>query len=111
MSRTQGDKGPLGTCMQYGSDIAITLGVHISVREVFFGFARHLEFFAGHLIEFNSSSSPDILKIRRTCQASPANFAYTITCLKGSFYLGIFVALNRMGFVRDPISPACNNMK
>ena len=48
-----------------------------SVREVFFGFAGHSEFFAGHLIEFNSSSSPDILKIRRTCPASPANFAYT----------------------------------
>ena len=50
-----------------------------SVREVFFGFAGHLEFFARHLIEFNSSSSPDILKIRRTCPASPANFAYTVS--------------------------------
>ncbi len=46
-----------------------------SVREVFFGFAGHLELFAGHLIEFNSSSSPDILKIRWTCPASLANFA------------------------------------
>ncbi len=51
---------------------------NLSVREVFFGFAGHLEFFAGHLIEFNSSSSPHILKIRWTCPASPANFAYTV---------------------------------
>ena len=52
-----------------------------SVCEVFFGFAGHLEFFAGHLIEFNSSSSPDILKIRWTCPASPTNFAYTVSAL------------------------------
>ncbi len=42
--------------------------------ENFLSFAGHLEFFAGHLIKFNCSSSPDILKIRRTCPAWPVNF-------------------------------------
>ena len=47
-----------------------------SVCEVFFGFAGHFEFFAGHWIEFNSSSSQDILKICQTCPASrPVQFA------------------------------------
>ncbi len=55
-----------------GLVLFVSLGVicaAFSVCEVFFGFAGHFEFFAGHLIEFNSSSSPDIL--------NPANFAYT----------------------------------
>ncbi len=39
--------------------------------------AGHFKLFAGHLIEFNYSSSPDISKIRWTCPASPVNFAYS----------------------------------
>ncbi len=33
----------------------------ISVREVFFGFAAHLEFFAKYFIEFNSSCARTLL--------------------------------------------------
>ena len=47
------------------------------VREIVLSLAGHFKLFAGHLIEFNYSSSPDIFKIRWTCPASPANFAYS----------------------------------
>ena len=47
------------------------------VREIVLSLTGHFKLFAGHLIEFNYSSSPDIPKIRWTCPASPANFAYS----------------------------------
>ncbi len=46
-------------------------------REIVLSLAGHFKLFAGHLIEFNYSSSPDISKIRWTCPASPVNFAYS----------------------------------
>ncbi len=49
----------------------------IRVREIVLSLAGHFKLFAGHLIGFNYSSSPDILKIRETCPASLANFVYS----------------------------------
>ncbi len=60
---------------KYGKVVTLT---HCGVHENILGFARHLlEFFAGRLIEVNSSSSPDVLKIRWTCPTSLENFAFT----------------------------------
>ncbi len=47
------------------------------VREIVLSLAGHFKLFAGHLIEFNHSSSPDIFEIRWTCPASLATFAYS----------------------------------
>ncbi len=56
-------------CIDYRSSMSCNLyhlllnSMDASVCEIFLGYAGHLEFFlAGHLIEFYSSSSPDILK-------------------------------------------------
>ena len=43
------------------------------VRKIVLSLAGHLKLFAGHLIEFNYSSSPDISKISWTRPASSAN--------------------------------------
>ncbi len=47
------------------------------VCEIDLSLAGHFKLFAGHLIEFNYGSLPDIFKFRWTCPASPANFAYS----------------------------------
>ncbi len=44
------------------------------VRKIVLSLAGHFKLFAGHLIGFNYSSSPDIFK---SCWTCPANFAYS----------------------------------
>ncbi len=46
-------------------------------QPVFFCFVGHFDLFPGHLIEFNSSPSPDIFYYRQSCPACPVNFVYT----------------------------------
>ncbi len=65
------------------------------LRRTFGILARHfivkclanIKFFAGHFVRRDQTHSPDIFRIRRTCPASPANFAYsayTYMCFKWS---------------------------
>ncbi len=47
------------------------LAGHVSVR-----CPANIKLFAGHFVRQGQTPLPDIFKIRRTCPASPANFAY-----------------------------------
>ena len=60
----------LWQAVRVGSLVSHLLATVYSVREVFFGFAGHLEFFAGHLIEFNSSSSRTSRTLSLYCKTS-----------------------------------------
>ncbi len=59
-------------------------GISFRLPENVLRFARHLEVFTEHLIEFNCSSSTDILKFHWTCPACQAILGKPVHWVSGS---------------------------